>query len=223
MAQHSKNYILTLVCILFFMPLLAHGAPSTDFPPDHIDSGLHPREQDKENTSADFLESTRITPQSGKIENIPALSQEMPIIATRKLSHDAIFVGTGVWLGSIVDNTQNDTINYFRIGKSVYDSAKLAEEYTLDLTSTGYFGWSTGYKFIQDIGQHYEPYLKIAMAALYSSNEKIGTFINWERYQIRGEVGCEDLFERGRSLRAELGFSWSGFGGALYVGGNYAF
>lgn len=212
---------MTLVCTLIFMlssPPSA-AAPSTDFPPDPIDSGLHPRPKEPTTPRTDLMESTQITTTPGMVTT----NGDTPLIPTRKLTDEAVFLVTGLWRGSVVDNGLNDNIAYFRIGKSVYDGPTLANEYTLDLSTSGNFGWSAGYKFLQDLGKNYEPYLKVALGALYASNERLGTFINWERYQLRGEIGCDDLFQMQRSLRAELGVSWSGYGMGLYGGLAYAF
>ncbi len=223
MYQHSKNYILTFVYVLFFIPFLAHAAPFTDFPPDQIDSGLHPKPKEEPRPRTDFSESTSITPTNSPLPKEFNSTGEIPIIPTRKLSQEAIFFTAGMWVGSVVDNSMSNSITYLRIGKSVYDIADTATEYTLDLSTSGNFGWSAGYKFLQDLGKFYEPYMKVAVGAFYSGGQIPATLIDWQRYQLRGEIGCEDLFNRSRSLRTELGFSWSGFGAAVYLGASYAF
>jgi hypothetical protein len=219
MSQHRKKHIVTLVCALIFLlgTSFAFAAPSADFPPDPIDP--HPRPRENDSPPADFHESTRITPAPGFSDP----SEESPVIATRRLAQEATFISLGIWEGSVVDQGLNDNLVYVRIGKSIYDQPSIATEFTFDMTTQGYFGWSTGYKFLQDLGRNYEPYLKGAIAALYATNEGLGTFITWQRYQIRGEIGCDDLFEMGRSLRGELGLSWSGYGIGVYGGLGYAF
>jgi len=223
MSQHSKNYILTLVCVLFFASPKVHAAPSTDVPPDQIDSGLHPREGQEKSTETDFSHSIQITPVESEHPFKIKDNDDPPIIATRKLTDEATFVSLGIWMGSVIDNSLNDSITYIRIGESVYRTPQTGYEWTIDLASSGNAGWSTGYKFLEDLGKNYEPYMKVAIGALYSASEGIGTVINWQRYQLRGEIGCEDLFERNRRYRAELGASWSGFGVGVYVGTSLAF
>ncbi len=145
------------------------------------------------------------------------------IIPTRKLGDQAFFVASGLWAGVITHSLPSNLVVYLRFGKSLYEEFDKASEYTFEVINSGGFGGSVGYKYLQDIGFQNEPFFKVAMGAIYQNSQLPVAFVNWRNYQLRGEIGFDDLFSLSRRLRGELGFSLSGAGGSIYIGGSLAF
>jgi hypothetical protein len=126
-------------------------------------------------------------------------------------------------VGDYTTPTSADILFYYQIGRSWYEGAQFASELSFEGTSNGLFGFTYGYKWLQQLGEWNEPFLKVAVGGLFNPTESFATFVNWKRYQLRFGAGFDDLFHLARQLRLEAGFNWSGYGISVYGGFNYAF
>lgn len=198
MSVHRKSAILTLSVILGLGGMNAWAIPNTDIPPDPINASPQGRDPDIK-------------------------EYDSPILQTRRLSKYAQALGAGAWIGSLAANGSSDSVSYFRYEQTYYDRAMFAHEYSLMFTSNSMIGFNAGFKKLIELNSHYEPYMKIAAGALYQPSESFATLINFQRYQLTGEIGLEDLLRCRRSLRIEVGVTWSSQGLSEFAGMLYAY
>jgi hypothetical protein len=222
MKHHRKNNFLTLVLTILLCQGISRtssSAPLTNAPPKDIQAkdSLNPR--DTSATEKEIKDSVQVTPTKPPPEGLG----DDPLIPVRNLAKAASTIGGGVLVGTYLDPTRSDIWLYSQMGRSWYEEAQMASEVSFEATMNGFFGFTYGYKWLQQLGEWNEPFFKLAVGGLFNPGENFATFINWKRYQVRFAAGFDDLFHAGRQLRLEAGMNWSGYGISIYSGFNYAF
>jgi len=156
------------------------------------------------------------------IDTHPNTVPNEPLYQTRQFKPVELAIGAGLWQAPLTTANTTDTQTYLHLERSQFFGSSLAQEWTATITSNSLLGWNWGWKKLLALGEAQEPYVAIRLGALYQPSESFATLINWQRYQILGEVGFADLFRRRRQWRLEIGVSWSaigagGYGGLLYL------
>ena len=191
MRQHRKNHFLTLVLTallgILYSPY-SYSLPDSAQTPKTISTSPVLKKKEIEKTTPDIQDSLSITP----TEAPPPELGEDPLLPSRRLAKYASTLGTGLWVGSLSRFESTEGVLLFSTGVSHYEEAQFAKEWSFEFTSNSMFGFSYGYKWLQNLRQYYEPFYKVSLGGLFMPSENFGTFINWKRYQIRGSIGLDD-------------------------------
>lgn len=125
--------------------------------------------------------------------------------------------------GNLVDKGENRSTDFIGMQRTNYNSDFSAQEYGVDLTRLGLAGFNLGWKKLLYLSDWNEPYYKISLAGLYKPAETLASFINIDRYHIRGSIGFDDFLSLQRCLRLDASVAYSLLGFSYGVSVGYSF
>jgi hypothetical protein len=203
MGVHRKNRILTLSVIIFVVffslgvqvltPEPVWAAGQTDLAPDPVNFDPNREELD------------------------------LSIARTRKVQERSQVLAAGPMYGAYLNSMAFDQAYFVRYTREETESTKFAHFYNITATTAGQGGWALGWSRLLVFAEANEPYIAASFGALYSSSEGLGTFINWQRFQVTAELGVQDFLALDRKLRLATDLVWSPLGTSYLLQAGYAF
>ncbi|PWU21586.1 MAG: hypothetical protein C5B49_02360 [Bdellovibrio sp.] len=133
------------------------------------------------------------------------------LLPTRVVRSHSRSVLAGFWSGSIQDSPSSTAVG-MSLDFQNTNSDETAQDYGLTVLATSYIGLHWDFQWNCCLGAHWEPYWGVGVGSLWSPSEGLGSFINLNRYQVRGRIGLEDLFHLGRRWKLESVLQWSPLG-----------
>lgn len=209
----SIHFLTFVVPLILTGPL--YGATSTDVSPSEMTPAHPPKEAPRKSLEAEGVSITPVPLRGDENQN--------RIMATRTVRDRTIDLSAGLVSGPLREKEPVEQTQIYGLGVTSLLPMEAAQEYTLDLTENGLFGFHAQYKKYCCLGEWNEPYWTAGVSGLYDPAELLAGFIKIRNYQLQAGVGLEDLFQWKRRWRAELLVGAGTPGASVFLRLGYAF
>lgn len=126
---------------------------------------------------------------------------------------------TGLWTGTLTTR-DTETVMGVRLDFQNDNSNETGQSFGLTILANNFYGAHWDFHKNCCLGGYSEFFWGYGIGSLWSPAEALPTFVNIDRYHVRGRAGFEDLFRLKRRLRAEGLVEWGtlGFNFSVLVG-----